>query len=54
MVTAVFIVERLNFAQELLKTFKYSLFKYAVSFGLEFPTFRRMALLSFVALKYFK
>ena len=54
MVTAMFIVEKLNFAQEFLQTFKYSLFKYAVSFGLEFPAFRKMSLFSFVALKFFK
>jgi hypothetical protein len=48
MVTVMFIVEKLNFAQEFIHTFKY-----AVSFGLQFTTFRRMSLPSFVALKYF-
>jgi len=42
MVTVMFIVEKLNFAQEFLQIFKHSLFKYSVSFGLQFPTFRRM------------
>lgn len=54
MVTVMFIVEKLNFAQEFLQTFKYSFFKCTVSFGLQFPKFRRMSLPSFVALKYFK
>lgn len=30
MVSVMFIVEKLNFAQEFLQTFKYSLFKYSV------------------------